>query len=298
MDVPEKAAWKKYLGIGIQVLMDFKVQGLIVLNVLMVYMGVWDTVMRPNLEQMQGRDKALEEQKKALQEKEGLQKQYSSLEQQLTSLDTQLIAIPQGNSAKVVSVTEAAEILELAKGNLRDTKILPLLLPPHDKRFNVSLLSTTNGTLDLLNPDADPSAAPGSAPTALASPQPASPGILGGAPPGPDAMQTMQGGGAAGPEHHGLATGLTQSVQVGSASLPVERYDYDLKVTGTYPALMDVLNELVIRKKLVKINKVVISRPTEAEPQPNAKENPEFPVQLEMVVSLSMLLYPDNASQP
>jgi hypothetical protein len=297
MDVPEKAAWKKYLGIGIQVLMDFKVLGLIVLNVLMVYMGVWDTVMRPNLEQMQGRDKALEEQKKALQEKEGLQKQYSSLEQQLKSLDTQLIAIPQGNSAKVVSVTEAAEILELAKGNLRDTKILPLLLPPHDKRFKVSLLSTTNGTLDLLNPDGDPTAAPGSAPTAPASPQPAAPGMLGGAA-GPDALRTMQGGGAAGPDHHGLATGLTQSAQVGSASLPVERYDYDLKITGTYPALMDVLNELVIRKKLVKINKVVISRPTEAEPQPNAKENPEFPVQLEMVVSLSMLLYPDNASQP
>lgn len=297
MDAPEKAAWKKYLSIGIQVLLDFKVLGLIVLNVLMVYMGVWDTVMRPNLEQMQGRDKALEEQKKALQEKEGLQKQYSMLEQQLKSLDTELIAIPQGNSAKVVSVTEAAEILELAKGNLRDMDILPLLLPPHDKRLKVSLLSTTNGTLDLLNPDADPNAAPGSAPTAPAQ-QPAAPGLMGGGTAGPDAAPNMQGGGAPGHNQPGMAAGITQPAQVGSASLPVERYDYDLKVTGTYPALMDVLNELVIRKKLVKINKIVISRPTEVEAQPNAKENPEFPVQLEMVVSLSMLLYPDNASQP
>lgn len=291
MEAPiQKAAWKKHLGNGIQVALDFKVLGLIALNIMLLYMGLWDTVMRPNLEQMQSRDKALEEQKKLLRDKEGLQKQYKGLEQQLKNLDTELITISAGNSSKVVSVTEAAEILELAKGNLRDVQILPPLLPPHDKRLNVSLTPTFNGTLDLLKPDEAPTTA-GSTPSSPPAPQPA-PNQMGVA----TAPANGQGGNG-NPEDHSFINSVP--VQVGSVALPVERYDYDLKLSGTYPALMDVLNELVIRKKLIRINKVVINRSPDTEAQPNAKDNPEFPVQLDMIVSLSMLLSPaSHAGQP
>lgn len=294
--IEPKANWKKYLGIGIQVAMDFKVMGLIALNLMLLYMGLWDTVMRPNLEQIQGRDKALEEQKKSLQEREGIQKQYSTLEQQLKSLDTDLAKIPEGNSAKVVSVTEAAEILELAKGNLRDVKILPLLLPPHDKRGNVSLTPISNGKLDLLRPDEGDISA-GSATAGGQTVGGPSPSIMGSSV-GPDATPVLGNGPMPGGGPNGISM-PAQVIQVGSATLPVERFDYELKVTGTYPALMDVLNELVIRKKLVKVNKVTISRSTEADSQPDARDNPEFPVPLDMVVSLSMLLSPlSNAGQP
>lgn len=282
METPSQAAnWKKYLRTGISVALDFKVMGLVMLNVMLLYMGAWDTVMRPHLEQMQGRDKALEEQKKSLQEKEGLQKQYNTLEQQLKSLDTELMAVSQGNSAKVISVTEAADLLELAKGSLRDEQVLPRLLPPHDQRANVSLTFTANKTIDILKPDEPVGGAPGAPagepPAAMPTPPASGPGDLAGG-------QAPKGKGMP-----GAAAG--QPAQVGSSTLPVERYDYDLKVTGTYPALMDVVNELVIRKKLIHINKVVISRPTIPEPQPDAKDVPDFPVKLDMVVSLSMFLY-------
>lgn len=289
MERPENMpSWRKYLNLAVQVLMDFKVFGLVVLNILLIYMGVWDTVMRPNLDQMAGRDKALQEQKKALEEKQGLQKKYTQMEQRLKSLDTKLVIIPEGNSAKVVSVTEAAEILELARGNLRDVRVLPTLLPPHDQRSDVSLTPTTNSTFDLLNPEGAPAGAePGSAgPDEKSGAQP----VLPPGSTGPDGASSVVD--ADSPE------AVSQPVPMGSTTLPVEKYDYDLKVSGTYAALMDVLNELVIRRELIKINKVVISRPTNADPQPDAKENPDFPLKLEMVVSLSMLLRPDHAAAP
>lgn len=293
MEMPENMPpWRKYLNLGVQVLMDFKVFGLVMLNVLLIYMGVWDTVMRPNLEQMAGRDKALEEQKKALEEKQSLQKKYSQMEQQLKSLDTELIMVPEGNSAKVVSVTEAADILELARGNLRDSKVLPTLLPPHDQRSEVSLTPTTNSTFDLLNPDSVPGSSPsGSAGSARSRERSGGPSpILPPGASGPDSDSSGPAGKSSGP--------ADPSAEKGSETLLVEKYDYDLKVSGTYAALMDVLNELVIRRKLVKINKVVIGRPANADPQPDAKENPDFPLKLEMVVSLSMLLRPDHATAP
>lgn len=268
--------WKRQLQTVISAMLDFKVLALILLNVLLIYGITWDTVLRPSLEQLKGRDQSLADQKKSLSAKEDMQKQYSALEQQLKNLNTELIPVPAGNSARVVSVTEAAELLEVAKGKLREAAILPPLPPPHDIRVDVKLEPTTNVQMDLLKPEATGSSADTSQ---TPSPAPA-------AAPTPGNQSGVKGG------MH--AAGMSE--QVGSTTLPVERYDYDLKATGTYAALMDLLNELVIRKKLIKINKIVISRPANSEPQPDAKNEPDFPVKLNMVVSLSMFLY--NSNEP
>jgi hypothetical protein len=264
MEMPENTATlKSLLVMGFRVILDFKVMGLIILSLVILYMGAWDTAVRPNLEQMQQRDTAIEAQKKELREKQGLQGQYSSFEKQLQVLTTELITVPEGNSSKVISVTEAAELLELAKGNLRDEAVLPPLLPPHDQRADVSLTFVASNTVDLLKG--------GQVLNQAAATEPAQP---------PVSSSPGVGGAVA-----------TVPSQLGSSTLPVERYDYDLKVTGTYPALMDVLNELVIRKKLVRINKVMIARPATPETQPEAKDFPDFPVKLEMLLSLSLFLY-------
>ncbi|WP_373532679.1 hypothetical protein [Vampirovibrio sp.] len=288
MEMPENAAvWKSHLITGFRAALDFKVMGLLFLNVFILYMGTWDTVIRPGLEQMQGRDVALEGQKKILLEKQGLQNQYKNLEQQLKTLSTELISVPEGNSATVISVTEAAELLEVAKGRLRDVAILPPLLPPHDQRSNVTLTFVTGGTVDLLTSGQPIDATKAASTPALAAEAslPAAASAPGGMP--APAEPVVSGG---------PPTAAAAPVQIGSATLPVEKYDYDLKVTGTYPALMDVLNELIIRKKLIRINKVAITRPATPEPQPDAKDFPDFPVKLEMVISLSIFLYAPVAS--
>jgi hypothetical protein len=258
--------WKRHSNTVIKVLLDFKVFGLIALNGLVVYGIGWDTILKPNLENIKSRDNALNEQKKALSEKENLQKQYGVWEQQLKSLDTQMIPVPEGNSSKVISVTESSELTQLALGKLRDVLILPPLQPPHDERDKVDLVPGASATIDIMKADGAPA-------DAAAAPPPAE----GGAPAPP--------GGESG---NGIAT-----------SMPVDRFDYDLKVTGTYPALLDVLNELTIRKKLVKINKVTISKSvTASEEQPDAKEYPDYPLKLDMVVSLSIFLYASNGTPP
>lgn len=278
--------WKRHGNTVLKVLMDFKVLALIGLNGVVVY-GMWDTFFHPSLDGMKSRDSAIEEQRKALTEKENLQKQYGVWEQQLKSLDTTLIPISSGNSAKVISVTESAELLNLANGKLRDSLVLPPLQPPHDKRENISLTSTANSVLDILNPDGPPVTGENGG-----SPPPATPSMPTIAPP-------SQGGssspGSSSPQ--GPGGGSSSESNTGAAiTMPVEQYDYDLKASGTYPALMDLLNELVIRKKLIRINKVVISKSAaSAAAQPDAKDYPDYPLKLDMVVSLSIFLYESNA---
>ncbi len=273
--------WKRHGNTVLKVLMDVKVLGLISLNGVVVY-GMWDTFFRPSLEGMKSRDTAIEEQRKALGDKESLQKQYGVWEQQLKSLDTNLIPIAAGNSAKVISVTESAELMDLAQGKLRDAQVLPPLQPPHDKRENISLTPTANSVLDILNPDGPPSA-----------------GENAGAPAAGNTLPTIAPPGTGGSSHpEGPPAGGKEGAQAGGAAttIPVEQYDYDLKATGTYPALMDLLNELVIRKKLIRINKVVISKSAlVAAAQPDAKDYPDYPLKLDMVVSLSIFLYETNA---
>lgn len=279
--------WKRHGNTVLKVLMDIKVIGLIALNGVLIY-GMWDTFFRPSLEGMASRDKAIAEQKQALSEKENLQKQYGSWEQQLKSLDAKMIRISPGSSSKVISVTEAAELLEMAQGHQRDAAILPPLQPPHDQRTNISLVPVANGTIDILNPDA----APGAASTGNnATPQPSQlPTIM---PPTPPEGAPPSGSPPPPPGSPGSPT----PESVAATSIMVEKFDYDLKVTGTYPALMDLLNELVIRKKLIKINKVVISKSTTETDQPDAKEYPDYPLKLDMVVTLSMFLYESGEPQ-
>jgi len=283
LDQIKQFNWKRHGNTVIKVLLDMKIIGLISLNGILVY-GMWDTFFRPNLDGLSARDTAIAEQKKTLTEKENLQKQYAVWEQQLKSLNAEMIPISPDSSSKVLSVTEAAELLDLAQGKLRDVAVLPVLQPPHDHRESVSLSPVANTSIDILKPDAPPGDASsnGASPAPAPAPPPTIPApTLGNGPVGAGGHPSAIGPeGSSQPENNGAAT-----------SILVEKFDYDLKVTGTYPALMDLLNELVIRKKLIKINKVVISKSATETDQPDAKEYPDYPLKLDMVVSLSLFLY-------
>lgn len=272
----KKINWKRHLHTFSMVLMDMKVLGLFALSGLTIYGIGWDTVVRPSLEGLQSRDNAIKEQNDALDKKLQLQHEYGDLEQRLANLDTHMIALHQGTSAKIMSVTEAAELTDMALGKIRDAN-LPPLQPPHNARDHVDLKPGTNSTLDILHPNGD-------APAATSSPSPA-PVPSGGPSGGPPAGLMVGGGPAAGGDQQANS----------NAPMPAEQFNYDLSVTGTYPALMDLLNQLVTRKKLVRITKVIITKSAfEAADIPDAKDYPDYPLKLDMVVSLSLYLYADN----
>lgn len=254
--------WRQHSGTAFKVVMDFKVAGLFCLNGLLLYGIAWDTLLRPSLETLSAKQKTLEVQRKERDEKETLYRQYDVWERQLKTMDAEMIPVPPNRSLKVASIAEAAEVLALAQGKKRNTNVLPALQPPYNQREQITLSPTGDFQIDLRQPDAIPTGA-------SASPPPVQPPAA-----GPAAPAGEQG-----------------------PPLPIDRFDYDLKVTGTYPALIDLLNELVIRHKLLRINQVIISKnQADAALQPAASEYPDFPLKLDMVVSLSMFMYASDAS--
>jgi hypothetical protein len=257
----QSVPWKRYSNIIVKVFSDFKNLSLLGLLGFILYGIAWDTVLRPNLENLKARDEVIQKQKEVLGQRDNLQKQYDVLERQLKGLTQDLIPVPAGSSGKVISVSESGELLKMTRGEMREAFGLQALQPPHDRLENASLTSTgddkTVNLLSLLNADtaATPSANPQTAPSPA------------------EASNT-------------------------APVLAAEQYDYELKVTGTYAALIDLLNQLVLHPKLVKINKVVITKApgNKPEDEPDPKEFPDYPIKLEMVVSLALFLYATDAA--
>lgn len=251
--------WKRNLNTLTKVFMDMKILGLFGLMGFTLYGIAWDTVMKPNLEQLKSRDTAIEEQRKVLNEKKDLNSQYGEWEKQLKSLDSSMVSILPSDQPNLIALTVADELREIAKGANRNPALMPLE-PPHDKREKVELVPVGNPTtIDLLKPEGEAAGQAAAPPAETPADGPAGRGPGG-----------MEGG--------------------APTSLPVERFDYDLKVTGTYPALVDVINELVLRKKVVQISKISITKPADPT-EPDAAKVPDHPVQLDMTVSLSIFLY-------
>lgn len=247
--------WKRYINTTIKVFSDFKNLCLLGLLGFIFYGIAWDTVLRPNLENLKARDQVIQKQREILGQRDNLQKQYEALEKQLKGLTQDLIPVPAGGSGKVISVSESGELLEMTRGELRKTLGLQILQPPHDHLESVSLTPTgDNQTLNLLT-----------------------------------LLNTDNS--AAGPAHPGMPIPVENPDT--TPVLSAEQYDYELKVSGTYVALIDLLNQLALHPKLVKINKVVITKAVNGKPEdePDPQEFPDYPVKLEMVVSLTLFLY-------
>jgi hypothetical protein len=152
----------------------------------------------------------------------------------------------------------------MAHGELRDSLGLPALPPPHDRLDSSMLSPSGDSTVDLV-------------------------ALLNGNSTDATAKQQQPPAGE-------MPTGAAEVTPAFSA----EQYQYDLKVTGTYAALIDLVNQLVLHPKLVKINKIVIIKSPDSKPEdePDAKDFPDYPVKLEMTVSLALFLYATDATPP
>jgi hypothetical protein len=260
--------WKRHGGTALKVLMYPKAAALVGLLVFILYGIGWDTVWRPSFDALKTRDEAITKQRGELTKKQALQQRYTDMERQLRNLTVTMLPVHPGNSATVVALGEAAELLRLAQGEKMADRSWPGLPKPHDSRENVLLTPTGSVLLDLRKPSDKDAASPGGSPANEVQ------------------KPTSNPAENASP---GTSNDLPQSV-------PVERFDYDLKATGTYPALMDLLNELVTYRRLIKINQVqIVPNTASGAEQPDASTYPDFPIKLDMTVSLSLFLYADNA---
>ena len=76
----------------------------------------------------------------------------------------------------------------------------------------------------------------------------------------------------------------------------VSKFGYELKVKGTYAAIVDLINHLVLLKQCISIDSLEITSDDKAPPVADPKENPNFPVQVLMTATLSFYVY-DPAAQ-
>lgn len=259
LDQLKRLTWKRYGNTALKTLMEPRVALLAGLMIFILYGIGWDTVLRPSFDVLRVRDEALAKHRAELAKKQALQQHYVELNRQLRNMDITMLSIRSGNSATVIALDETAEIFRLAQGGKMAGRPWPTLPKPHDSRENVSLTPTGSVSLDLRKPPDSTKASDKTTQNASSELNPA----------------TSDGG---------------------PNSVPVERFDYDLKASGTYPALMDLLNELVTYPKLIQINQIQIVPNTTADAErPDAATYPDFPVKLDMLVSLSLFLYVDNA---
>jgi hypothetical protein len=77
------------------------------------------------------------------------------------------------------------------------------------------------------------------------------------------------------------------------------RFDFEVRVKGTYPALVDLINHLVLSQNLLVINKVLIKKgnPKDHLLEPDPLEKPDHPVLIEMFVYLSLYIYDPKLQQ-
>lgn len=130
-----------------------------------------------------------------------------------------------------------------------------MLEPPHGTRQVLSNKLTGNTTVNL-KVEANPLSVPGGR--------------------GPEAemMGRMSAGGAA----------QEQQIQL-------QRYDYVIEVVGTYPGLMDFMNQLVQLKELVAVDEVTLTYAGSPQQRPDPETEPDYPTKVKMNLKYSIYLY-------
>ncbi|MBX2859739.1 MAG: hypothetical protein KTR14_00770, partial [Vampirovibrio sp.] len=95
--------------------------------------------------------------------------------------------------------------------------------------------------------------------------------------------------------------------QASSEPLPLVKYQYNFQLSGTYPALMDFVNQLIGHSQLIQINEIVITTPGAAgndsrnrrrdrqsdddSRRPDPVTEPDYPVKLVMDIDFSILMH-------
>jgi hypothetical protein len=268
LDTLKNAGLVRNRGTILKVLMNPRILVLIGVLFFTIFSIGGDTVLGPNLTKIKAQDDMIKNSRQQLDQKQLERKRVVDLESELKNLTTQLIPVASGNSPTVVAVSESSEILKIAKGSLRPEKKMSedgqeeqALPKPHDTRENVSLTPTSSETIDITKALESSTAPSASIPSPSPGPSP--------------------GGPNGSPPSGAVATALN-----------AYQFNYELKATGTYAALIDLINELALRRHLVKFSKITIVPSTNAHQAiPDATDDPDFPVKLDLDAVISIYLY-------
>ena len=249
--IDAKQALQTLLG----VMKDFKVLAAFLSFFLILYFIGVDTVYMPMKKELDGREETLQSRRKEVEELRKKADQNEALRKELGGLTKTLIMVAQGDSAKVVSLKESGHVVNIAKGLERVFGEENPLPPPHDKRDQVNIVAKGISSVDILQQE-------GQQDTSSK---------------GSEENENIPGGGGNGPKND-------------ITSLPLEKHDYEIQMVGTYPALVEFINQLTSMEKLVVIDELTMT-PVPLEDRPNPADEPNFPLMVQLKLQFSLYLY-------
>lgn len=263
-DIP----WKALSSMATQILFDTKVLLCIASFGFIIYFIGYDTVLKPSLKEIEIRDTALKNQAEQSRLMEEQIRQYQMWEQQLKGLETTVVKLGANDAPTVEAAKQSNLIKDLASGKKRSPDI-PLLPAPHDVLQQAAISQKEKLTVSI-----------------VAAPSPMG-GLEGSRPGGPG------GAGIGAPnENGGPPPSMTEPGGTPANVVSLERYDFEVKVTGTYPGLADFVNQLVSQRTLVVIRSIQMkpSSGAAAEFRPDPNTTPDAPVKIDLTMLVSVYL--------
>ena len=192
----------------------------------------------------------------AIQSEKELLEQKEQQQAQFERWETETSAL----STKMVRLKpeQSAKVISLKESekvvSLAKTSPDSKLPDPHNKREGISLNALDSATLTISN---------GQSAT-----------VGGDAPPQPG----IEGDGSRGED-------------VRNGPINVEQFDYKINLSGTYPAVVDFVNQIVSLDNLIAIKEITIERIGDASSLPDPEKFPDYPVKVNMTVLFSIYLY-------
>lgn len=259
--------WREVSSVAVQVLADMRVSGSIAFFFLIIYFIGYDTVLRPNMEILKGIDESIKTQQDVIADKKKDQEKYQLWAKELEGLKAHLITLSSNDVPTVIAAGELSEIQAIMTGKSRNASTEEPLSAPHDKVENVVVKQTSMTEVTLKSEDAAAKSAENSKP-------------------------------ASGPSMAGAKVaeaGPPREAPAVPNEVTVTRYDYEASATGTFAALVDVVNHLVMREKLIVIRDIELATATlpEGVPRPDPKTEENAPVKVDMKLKLSVYMAPE-----
>lgn len=226
----------------------------VVCLVVSVYLIGYQSIVVSSMNSLKVRDDALKQQSEAIKHKQDQQRQFDAWRNEVTNVSTKIVRLKPEQSSKVISLKESEKVFSIARtGN-------PVLSDPNNTLEAVSLTPIGESAINL--GEGGVVAAPGSSPPTSAAP-------------------SAQGA---------LGDGVGENQQ--PVTIALDKYDYKLSVTGTYPAVVDLVNRLVLLDDLLAISDITIERASnDPATFPDPEKFPDYPVKVTLTLNFSIYLY-------
>jgi hypothetical protein len=279
-------AIKKQVNTYFKALTDVKIIMLAILLIFLLYEGAYDSIFKPKLAQLTTLNETSDTRTKELEQKvQGLE-HLNQLESTLKDLQTTVIELPQGESPRVVAASESKKVADLANSPVVFTTAPSSPVEPQKESTGSEPNKDKPLNEETLEPEKNKETFNA---TGINKRE-----VVSFSPKGDSVINILD------------AKAVAQFKDNGLTTINLLKFDYELKLKGSYAALVDFLNKVVMMKNLVSINHLVFELPKEeATVQPTNpldkskanKDESDNSVPVEMTLNFSVYIYDPATSQ-